>query len=57
MCFYPKIISSSGSVTLAKSNAKALLTAEPSKMQPAKAGFALSEGQGQPFEKGSLHPA
>jgi hypothetical protein len=21
------------------------------------AGFALSEGQGQPFEKGSLHPA
>ena len=32
-----------GSVTLVKSNAKALLTAAPSKMQPVP-GFALSEG-------------
>ena len=39
-----------GSVTLVKSNAKALLTAAPSKMQPVP-GFALSEGQRVAFEK------
>ena len=36
-------------VTFCESNAKALLTAEPSK-----GAVALSEGQGEPFEKGSL---
>ena len=45
-----------GSVTLVKSNAKALLTASYQKCS-LQAGFALSEGQEQLFEKSYLHPA
>jgi len=43
--------SAAGSVTLAKSNSKALLTGTPIKNADLQAGFALSEGQGRLFEK------
>jgi len=40
-----------GSVTLVKSNAKALLTGKPIKNADLQAGFTLSEGQVRLFEK------
>jgi len=46
-----------GSVTLVKSNAKALLTGKPIKNADLQAGFTLSEGQVRLFEKSLLHPA
>ena len=45
-----------GSVTLVKSNAKALLTASYQKCN-LHAGFALFEEQERLFEKSPLHPA
>jgi len=45
---------SRGSVTLVKSNAKALLTAYGYQKCNPQAGFALSEGQGLSFEKDTL---